>query len=71
VIDAAFSQDVLDGAAESIVEVEKGRGVVLRATDHNCRQQKPLDACAGGGRCVEEAARRELAAAAARMRSSA
>jgi peptidyl-prolyl cis-trans isomerase D len=34
VIDAAFSQDVLDGRLSPIVEVEKGRGVVLRATDH-------------------------------------
>jgi peptidyl-prolyl cis-trans isomerase D len=44
VIDAAFSQDVLDGRLSSIVEVEKGRGVVLRATDHKLPQQKPLDA---------------------------
>jgi hypothetical protein len=28
----------------SIIEVEKGRGVVLRATDHKLPQQKPLDA---------------------------
>jgi peptidyl-prolyl cis-trans isomerase D len=44
VIDAAFSQDVLDGRLSPIVEVEKGRGVVLRATDHKLPQQKPLDA---------------------------
>jgi peptidyl-prolyl cis-trans isomerase D len=44
VIDAAFSQDVLDGRLSSIVEVEKGRGVVLRATDHKLPQQKPLEA---------------------------
>ena len=44
VIDAAFSQDVLDGKLSPIVEVEKGRGVVLRATDHKLPQQKPLDA---------------------------
>src|ERR1700691_2684168 len=44
VIDAAFSQDVLDGHLSSIVEVEKGRGVVLRASDHKLPQQKPLDA---------------------------
>jgi peptidyl-prolyl cis-trans isomerase D len=43
VIDAAFSQDVLDGRLSPIVEVEKGRGVVLRATDHKLPQQKPLD----------------------------
>jgi len=43
VIDAAFSQDVLDGRLSPIVEVEKGRGVVLRATDHKMPQQKPLD----------------------------
>jgi peptidyl-prolyl cis-trans isomerase D len=44
VIDAAFSQDVLDGRLSPIVEVEKGRGVVLRTTDHKLPQQKPLDA---------------------------
>src|ERR1700738_806834 len=44
VIDAAFSQDVLDGRLSPIVEVEKGRGVVLRATDHKLPLQKPLDA---------------------------
>ena len=44
VIDAAFSQDVLDGRLSPIVEVEKGRGVVLRATDHKVPQQKPLEA---------------------------
>jgi peptidyl-prolyl cis-trans isomerase D len=43
VIDAAFSQDVLDGRLSSLVEVEKGRGVVLRATDHKLPQQKPLE----------------------------
>jgi peptidyl-prolyl cis-trans isomerase D len=44
VIDAAFSQDVLDGRLSAIVEVEKGRGAVLRATDHQLPQQKPLQA---------------------------
>ena len=44
VIDAAFSQDVLDGHLSPIVEVEKGQGVVLRASDHKLPQQKPLDA---------------------------
>jgi peptidyl-prolyl cis-trans isomerase D len=44
VIEAAFSADVLDGRLSSIVEVEKGRGVVLRATDHHLPQQKPLEA---------------------------
>jgi peptidyl-prolyl cis-trans isomerase D len=47
VIDAAFSQDVLDGRLSPMVEVEKGRGVVLRATDHKLPQQKPLDAVRG------------------------
>jgi peptidyl-prolyl cis-trans isomerase D len=41
--EAAFSQDVLDGRLSPIVEVDKGRGVVLRATDHKLPQQKPLD----------------------------
>ena len=44
VIEAAFSQDVLDGRLSQIVEVAKGRGVVLRATDHELPQQKPLEA---------------------------
>jgi peptidyl-prolyl cis-trans isomerase D len=44
VIEAAFSQDVLDGRLSPTIEVEKGRGVVLRATDHKLPQQKPLDA---------------------------
>lgn len=44
VIEAAFSQDVLDGRLSAMVEVEKGRGVVLRAMDHKLPQQKPLDA---------------------------
>ena len=44
VLEAAFSQDVLDGRLSPIVEMEKGRGIVLRATDHKLPQQKPLDA---------------------------
>jgi peptidyl-prolyl cis-trans isomerase D len=44
VIEAAFSQDVLDGRLSPIVEVEKGQGVVLKATDHKLPQQKPLEA---------------------------
>jgi peptidyl-prolyl cis-trans isomerase D len=44
VIEAAFSPDVLDGRLSPIVEVEKGRGVVLKATDHKVPQQKPLEA---------------------------
>jgi peptidyl-prolyl cis-trans isomerase D len=44
VIEAAFSQDVLDGRLSPIVEVEKGRGIVMRATDHKLPEQKPLEA---------------------------
>jgi peptidyl-prolyl cis-trans isomerase D len=44
VIDAAFSQDVLDGRLSPIVEVEKGQGVVLHASDHKLPQQKPIEA---------------------------
>ncbi|HEX3950221.1 MAG TPA: SurA N-terminal domain-containing protein [Steroidobacteraceae bacterium] len=47
VIDAAFSQDVLEGRLSPIVEVDKGRGVVMRATDHKVPQQKPLEAVRG------------------------
>jgi len=43
-LEAAFSQDVLDGHLSSMIEVEKGRGVVLRATDHKLPQQEPLEA---------------------------
>ncbi len=42
VIEAAFSQDVLDGHLSPIVEMDQGRGVVLRATNHQVPQQKPL-----------------------------
>ena len=44
VVEAAFSPDVLDGRLSPMVEIEKGRGVVLRATDHQLPKQKPLDA---------------------------
>ena len=44
VLQAAFSQDVLDGRLSSIVEVAKGRGVVLRGTDHQLPQEKLLEA---------------------------
>jgi peptidyl-prolyl cis-trans isomerase D len=44
VLEAAFSQDVLDGRLSPTIELEKGRGVVLRATDHKLPQQKPLEA---------------------------
>jgi peptidyl-prolyl cis-trans isomerase D len=44
VLEAAFGQDVLDGRLSAMVEVEKGRGVVLRATDHKVPQEKPLEA---------------------------
>ncbi len=44
VLEAAFSPDVLDGRLSPIVEVAKGRGVVLRGTDHQLPQQKPLQA---------------------------
>jgi peptidyl-prolyl cis-trans isomerase D len=43
VIEAAFSADVLDGRLSPIVEADKGRGVVLRATNHKLPQQKPLE----------------------------
>lgn len=44
VVQAAFSQDVLEGRLSPIVELEKGRGVVLSATDHVLPQQKPFEA---------------------------
>jgi peptidyl-prolyl cis-trans isomerase D len=44
VTEAAFSQDVLDGRLSPMVEVEKGRGIVMRATDHKVPEQRPLEA---------------------------
>jgi peptidyl-prolyl cis-trans isomerase D len=43
VVEAAFSPDVLEGHLSPMVEIEKGRGVVLRATDHRAPAQKPLE----------------------------
>jgi peptidyl-prolyl cis-trans isomerase D len=43
VLEAAFSPDVLDGHLSPMVEIEKGRGVVLRSTDHQAPKQKPLE----------------------------
>jgi peptidyl-prolyl cis-trans isomerase D len=43
VVEAAFSPDVLDGHLSPMVEIEKGRGVVLRSTDHQAPKQKPLE----------------------------
>jgi hypothetical protein len=57
---------VLDGRLSPIVEVEKGRGIVLRATDHKLPQQKPLDAVRSDViKPPGKTARRELARAAA------
>jgi peptidyl-prolyl cis-trans isomerase D len=44
VVAAAFSADVLDGRLSPMVEIEKGRGVVLSAADHQAPAQKPLEA---------------------------
>jgi peptidyl-prolyl cis-trans isomerase D len=43
VVEAAFSPDVLEGHLSPMVEIEKGRGVVLRATDHQLPKQRPLE----------------------------
>jgi peptidyl-prolyl cis-trans isomerase D len=43
VVDAAFSPDVLEGHLSPMVEIEKGRGVVLRSTDHQAPKQKSLE----------------------------
>jgi peptidyl-prolyl cis-trans isomerase D len=44
VIEAAFSADALDGRVSPIIELDKGRGIVLKASDHKIPAQKPLDA---------------------------
>jgi peptidyl-prolyl cis-trans isomerase D len=44
VVEAAFSADVLGGHLSPMIEIEKGRGVVLGATDHQAPTQKPLEA---------------------------
>jgi peptidyl-prolyl cis-trans isomerase D len=65
-IEAAFSQDVLDGHVSPIVEVDKGRGVVLKASDHKLPQQLALDAVRGQVvKAWKEQRGRELAASAA------
>ena len=43
VLEAAFSPDVLDGRLSQIVEVEKGRGVILKASNHRLPHERPLD----------------------------
>jgi peptidyl-prolyl cis-trans isomerase D len=43
-IEAIFSQDVIDGRLSPIIEVEKGRGIVVRGSNHKLPQQKPLEA---------------------------
>ena len=66
VIEAAFSQDVLDGRLSPTIEVDKGRGVVLRATDHHLPQQQPFDAVRDAVTAAWKAQRgQELAVAAA------
>jgi len=65
VIDAAFQPGCAGRALSPIVEVEKGRGVVLRARITRCRQQKPLEAVRTRRRRWKKRPRVELAAAAA------
>ncbi len=66
VIEAAFSQDVLDGRLSPTIEVDKGRGVVLRATDHHLPQQQPFAAVRDAVTAAWKAQRgQELAVAAA------
>jgi peptidyl-prolyl cis-trans isomerase D len=43
VVEAAFSSDILEGHLSSVIELEKGRGVVLQASDHKLPQQRALD----------------------------
>jgi len=65
-LEAVFSQDVIDGRISPIIEVEKGRGIVVRGSNHRLPQQKPLQAVLAE---VTEAVKRQrseaLAAAAA------
>jgi len=42
-IAAAFSADALDGRVSPIVEIDKGRGVVLKASNHKLPQQESLE----------------------------
>jgi peptidyl-prolyl cis-trans isomerase D len=43
-IEAAFSADALDGRVSPIVELDKGRGIVLKSSNHKLPQQEPLEA---------------------------
>jgi peptidyl-prolyl cis-trans isomerase D len=65
-IQAVFSQDVLDGRLSPIIEIEKGRGVVVRGSNHKLPQQKPLEAMlAEVTGALKKQRSEELAAAAA------
>ena len=65
-IQAVFGQDVLDGRLSPIIEIEKGRGVVVRGSNHKLPQQKPLEAVlAEVNGALKKQRSEELAAAAA------
>lgn len=65
VLEAAFSADVLGGHLSPMVEVSKGRGVVLQASEHKMPQQKTLDAVRGALLAAWKKQRGEILAKAA------
>lgn len=76
VIDAAFSPAVLqDGENSSLIEIEPGRLVVLRAAEHEPSEQRPFEQVADQIRAelvsdaAEERARTDAQAAAERVRA--
>lgn len=65
-IQAVFSQDILDGRLSPIIEIDKGRGVVVRGSNHQLPRQKPLEAVlAEVSVALKKQRSEELAAAAA------
>jgi len=65
VLDAIFSSDVIDGRLSQLIEVEKGRDIVVRGSNHRLPQQKPLESVRAEVTAAVKAQRSEQMAAAA------
>lgn len=65
VLDAIFSSDVIDGRLSQLIEVEKGRDIVVRGSNHRLPQQKSLESVRAEVTAAVKAQRSEQMAAAA------
>lgn len=65
VLDAIFSADVIDGRLSQLIELEKGRDIVVRGSNHRLPQQKTLDSVRPEVTAAVKAQRSEQMAAAA------